>query len=247
MPFVSSRGRTSLRSRPPAACPPNVNTGGSLSFAGTASSYLSIPNSIDFRFGTDDFTIEWYQNMSGAQNYPRVFQMGSFGGVAGTTQVTIGVSIESGVNGGTFFFWTNTPSRTANSFGSVGTVISTWNHFAITRASGVVRVFKNGTQLGSNLSYSASFNDSTNAFTIGNETNPSASAGYSGLITNFHVVKGTALYTAKFCVPQTPRSTVSGSVLLLNAVASGPEATADSSIPSKTVTNTGVTWNASRP
>jgi hypothetical protein len=206
---------------------------------------LSIPNSIDFRFGTGDFTIEWYQNMSGAQSFPRVFQMGSYSGTAGTTQVTLGVSIESGGNNGTFYFWTGNP-RAANSFGSVGTVISTWVHFAITRASGIVRVFKNGTQLGSNLSYTGNFNDSTNAFTIGNETSPGAGAGYSGLITNFHVVKGTALYTGKFCVPQTPRSAVSGSVLLLNAVASG-SATTDSSGTSKTVTNTGVTWNSGRP
>lgn len=216
-----------------------------MSFAGTTSSYLSVPNSADFRFGTGDFTIEWYQYIQGNKSYPRIFSMGSFGGTPGTTQVTLGVSIEAGVNNGTFYFWTGNP-RVANNFGSVGTITDTWVHFAVTRSSGIVRVFKNGIQLGSNVSYTGSFNDSTNALTIGNENALSSGAEYQGLITNFHIVKGTALYTSKFCVPQTPRAAVANSVLLLNAVTSGA-VTTDTSGTSKTVTNNSVTFSSSKP
>ncbi len=208
-----------------------------MSFAGTASSYLSVANSADFRFGTGDFTIEWYQYMTGSQSYPRVFQMGSY------PSATVGVSIEGGVNNGTFYFWTG---GTANSFGSVGTVINTWVHFAITRSGTSIRVFKNGTQLGSTLTSSYNFNDSSNAFTIANEGSKSIGAAYSGLITNFHWVKGTALYTAKFCIPATPRAAVANSKLLLNAETSGT-LTTDSSGTGKTVTNVGVTFSSSKP
>ncbi len=219
---------------------------GSLSFAGTTSSYLSVANSADFRFGTGDFTIEWYQYMTAVKNYPRVFQMGSFNGIAGSTQTTIGVSIESGNNNGTFYFWTGNP-RTANSFGSVGTIMNTWVHFTISRSGTSLRVFKNGTQLGSTRTNSTNFNDTTNALTIGNEGDLANSlASYGGLITNFHWVKGTALYTSNFTPPAVPRTPVANSKLLLNAVTSAT-ATTDSSGTGKTVSSIGVTWSSSNP
>ena len=151
---------------------------------------------------------------------------------------TIGVSIE----GGTFYFWIN---GGANSFGSV-TVSNVWKHFAITRSGTSVRVFENGVQLGSTLTSTYNFNDTTNVFTIGNEASKSTDAAYGGLITNFHVVKGTALYMAKFCIPQTPRAAVANSKLLLNSTTSGTLNT-DSSGTSKTITNVGVTFSATPP
>lgn len=65
-------------------------------FVGDETSYLRIPNSADLLFGTEDFTIEWYQYQRDNNPYPRIFQIGSYGG-SGTT---IGVSIE----GGEFYF-----------------------------------------------------------------------------------------------------------------------------------------------
>ena len=203
-----------------------------MSFAGTTTSYLSVPNSADFRFGTGDFTIEWYQYSSGTATYPRIFQMGSY------PSATIGVSVE----GGTFYFWIG---GGANSFGSVS-ISNAWKHYAITRSGTSVRVFQNGVQIGSTLTSSYNFNDTTNVFTIGNEASKSTDAAYGGLITNFHVVKGTALYTSKFCIPQTPRAAVANSVLLLNAVDSGT-VTTDTSGTGKTVTNVGVTFSSSKP
>ena len=67
----------------------------SLSFAGTVSSYLRIPNNNGFDFGTGDFTIEWYQYQTDSNAFPRIFQVGNY------PNTNIGVSIESG----TFIFW----------------------------------------------------------------------------------------------------------------------------------------------
>lgn len=78
----------------------------SLSFLGDATSYLRIPNSPDFNFGTGDFTIEWFQYQTDSNPFPRVFQIGSY--AAGTS---IGVSIE----GGSFYYWTNTSPNFATS------------------------------------------------------------------------------------------------------------------------------------
>jgi hypothetical protein len=65
----------------------------SLHFLGTATSYLSIPNTNEFDFGTGDFTIEWYQYQTDSNPFPRIFQVGNY------PTISIGVSIE----GGSFF------------------------------------------------------------------------------------------------------------------------------------------------
>jgi hypothetical protein len=232
--MMSSIGRQAGRTK---GCPTNNNTGGSMSFAGTTSSYLTVPNSADFRFGTGDFTIEWYMYSTGSELYPRIFSMGTLS----NSTTTIAVSIE----GGSFYFWIN---RAANLFGGIGgvSVTNVWTHFAITRSGTSIRVFRNGTQLGSTLTSSNNFNDTTNLLTFGNEEIRAQNTSYQGLITNFHIVKGTALYTSKFCVPQTPRAAVANSVLLLNAVTAGA-VTTDTSGTSKTVTNNSVTFSSSKP
>lgn len=50
----------------------------SLSFLGNATSYLRIPNTDDFDFGTGDFTIEWYQYQTDSNSFPRIFQVGNY-------------------------------------------------------------------------------------------------------------------------------------------------------------------------
>jgi hypothetical protein len=229
--MISSIGRQAGRTK---GCPTNNNTGGSMSFAGNTSSYLTVPNSADFRFGTGDFTIEWYMNNSGSQSWPRIFSMGSLT----NNNTTIAVSIESG----TFYLWIDNAWR----FSAPVSVTGVWTHFAITRSGTSVRVFRNGVQLGSTITSSYNFNDTVSPLTIGNEGSRTANASYQGLLTNFHIVKGTALYTSKFCVPQTPRAATANSVLLLNAVTSGA-VTTDTSGTSKTVTNNSVTFSATPP
>jgi hypothetical protein len=113
-----------------------------MSFEGNANSFLSISNQEDLRMGTGDFTIEWWQYQTDSNSWPRVFSMGNY-------PATIGVSIE----GGTFYFW----NGTARSFGSAGTYKNAWVHFAIARQGSTLRVFKNGVQLGSDLSISTNF------------------------------------------------------------------------------------------
>ena len=146
-------------------------TGGSMNFAGLSTSYLSVRNDADFRFGTGDFTIEWFQNQTAGISFPRIFSMGTY------PSATIGVSIE----GGTFYFWIG---GGANSFGTVS-VLGSWNYFAISRSGSSVRVFLNGNQIGTTLTSSYNFNDTTNPLTIGTESTPASNNVFKGLMTNF--------------------------------------------------------------
>jgi hypothetical protein len=207
-------------------------TGGSMSFAGVSTSYLSVANDADFRFGTGDFTIEWFQNQQSGISFPRIFSMGTY------PSATIGVSIE----GGLFYFWIG---GTGNSFGSVS-LIGAWNYIAITRSGTSVRVFLNGNQLGSTLTSSYNFNDTTNPLRIGTESTPAANNVFKGTMTNFRWTKGEALYTANFTKPSAPLTAGTNTKLLLLANSS-ETVTTDSSGLNKTVTNNNVTFSSSTP
>lgn len=214
-------------------------TGGSMSFAGTTTSYLSIANDADFRFGTGDFTIEWFQNMNSGISFPRIFSMGALG--SGTNPSTIAVSIEGSVTR-TFYLWIG---GSFTSFGSVS-VEGAWNYFAISRSGTSIRVFLNGTQLGTTLTSSYNFNDTVSPLTIGAQFTRTSSEVYSGLITNFRWTKGAALYTANFTKPSAPLTADANTKLLLLASTSAT-VTSDSSGLNKTVTNNSVTYSSGTP
>lgn len=179
----------------------------SLSFLGNSTSYLRIPNTNEFDFGTGDFTIEWYQYQTDSNSFPRIFQVGNY------PTTTIGVSIE----GGTFYYWSN------NSANNVRNLLSseyknTWVHFAISRSSGLTKVFMNGTSIFS-MSDTTNFNG-VNDLVIGNQSTPANNAAFGGYITYFTWVKGVALYTTNFTVSNDYPSLTSDYVLLLKASSS---------------------------
>jgi hypothetical protein len=207
----------------------STHSNGSLLFTGTSSSYLTVTNDEDFRFGTGDFTIEWWQYQTDSNANPRIFSMGTY------PTASIGVSIE----GGTFYFWIN---GSPNSLGSAGTYKNVYTHFAIVRSGTTIKVFKNGTQLGSNITSSYDFNDSTNDLRIGNEQSITSSSAFGGNIKGFHWVKGTALYSSTFTPNYNSITPHANSKLLLN-VANSAGLVTDSSGLNKTVTNTGVTFS----
>jgi hypothetical protein len=205
---------------------------GAMSFAGTSTSFLNIGNDIDFRLRTGDFTIEWFQYQTATGSFPRVFSIGTY------SSASIAVSIE----GGSFYLWVGGSFVLSASI----TFLNQWVHFAICRSGTSLRVFRNGTQIGSTVTNSTDINDTVNAFTIGNETTKSAGASFPGLITNFRWVKGSALYTANFTRPTSVLQDVTNTKLLLIASSAATVSTDTSSTP-KTVTNSNVTYSSSTP
>lgn len=179
----------------------------SLSFIGDATSYLSIPNTDDFDFGTGDFTIEWYQYQTDENPYPRIFQIGSY---SEESNITIGVSIE----GGTFYYWTNNSPNFVKSL-ETSEYKNQWVHFAISRSSATTNIFMDGVSIFS-MEDTADFNATDNLI-IANETNVSNNAAFGGYITYFTWVKGVALYTSDFTVSNNYPTLTSNYVLLLKA------------------------------
>jgi hypothetical protein len=219
-------------------------SGGSVEFSGNINSNVSISNDIDIRFGTGDFTIEWFQYQTLLGNnttlYPRIFSIGTYldGGVKQ------GVSIE----GTNFYYWENN-SAIFRSLGLSTTFINVWNHFAITRSGTNLRIYRNGVKQGVTLTSTYNYSDTTNVLRIANESNLKSNAYYQGLITNFHWLKGTAKYTTdiSFEVPTSPISPQSGTKILLRAMDSGNLLTNSSTESSLIANGSNVSWNVSSP
>lgn len=176
----------------------------SLSFLGNTTSYLQIPTTNEFDFGTGDFTIEWYQYQTDSNSFPRIFQVGNY------PTVSIGVSIE----GGTFYYWTNNIANVVTTMNS-SIYKNKWVHFAICRSSGVTQIFMNGISIFTKNDTN-NFNGS-NDLIIANESTPSSSAAFGGYITYFSWVKGVALYTTNFIVSNDYPPLTDNNVLLLTA------------------------------
>jgi hypothetical protein len=169
---------------------PFVGGGNSLLFNGTANAVVTYAGSDDWAVGTGDFTIEWFSRQSSltVPQFQRVFSVGDF------PTIKIGVSIESG----TFYYWANNSFRYSSSGASTAGV---WIHWAVVRASGVTRVYRNGQQLGSQITDTNNITDNTTSLTVGNTLTPASNAALAGNLTNFRWIKGLAVYTGTFTVP----------------------------------------------
>lgn len=190
------------------------------------SAYHTLPA---FNIGTGDFTIECWFNSSAVSSteYP-VFKL------TGTSQfleIRINTAkVQGRVNDGATIVGGNT-TITAG----------TWYHVALVRSSGVDRLYING------VVESTTANDTTNySFSSGRiAANQTPNIYYTGLISNFRIVIGTAVYTSNFTVPTAPLSTVSGtSTYLLACQNNGFN---DSSVNNTTVTPTSVQVSALSP
>lgn len=146
-----------------------------------------------FNFGTGDLTIEWFQYETDTNGFPRPFWYSS-----GSTLLW-GVSIE----GGTFYFWTPGANNIASS-AQMGTYKNVWTHFAVVRSSGSLKLYKNGTQIGSTLSNSVNLSNTNGTLYIGGKPYGALiSEQFGGSITSFRVCN-IAVYSGAFTVPTSP-------------------------------------------
>ena len=173
------------------------STDGAVAFDGS-SGYLSLADSADFAFGSGDFTIEFFLYLP---NSSSVFRYGQGEGgspafVQDISATSIGFAIGPSI-------WTiNTGITTP-------LPVSSWLHYAFVRSGNNLLFFINGDLRGT-YAYSSTWPDSSSTLTIGQQRGAYGTA----LISNFHVVKGTALYTANFTPPTAPISSVANTKLL---------------------------------
>ena len=219
-----------------------VSTSGSAQFSG--SNYLDIASTAAFGFGTADLTIECWWRPTVDQRSD-VLDFWSAGGSGITARFNIGK-----ITGSNLQLYTDSPVGGGGSSSkitgpTIASLLNAWHHIAITRQSGSIKMWVNGTQAGSmQLRIMGDHNLSGNG---------------SGNLSNVRVVTGVAVYTGAF-TPSTAPLTVTQSSgtnisaitagqtqLLLNTV-DGANFLVDSSSNAITVTNTGaVTSSALNP
>lgn len=215
--------------------PPQVP--GSMSFNYRSPSRVKYTNNNDLTIGTQSFTIEWYQYWQEGASYPRVFSIGTF------PDAYIALSYEQGNT----YLWLN-ESNTA--YGTINTVPlqNSWSHVAIVGTSGVgIKIYFNGNEEGYIPGAYNITNDTIQELAIGNETAPiDIDYGYTGLITNFRWVNGTAIYTTNFSPPSVPLTNVSGTQVLL-LVSGETNLVLDSSNANRTPITQNVIYSSSLP
>jgi len=170
--------------------------------------YLTIPSNAAFGYGTGSFTIEFWVNISTNSTItPAFFDQRN----ATVTQIVPLV----GLNAGALIYYVNGAYRITGPT----LPINIWCHIAVSREINVTKMFLNGVQAGS--SYSDTNNYITSPIRIGASNDGSTIRYTTGYISNFRVVKGTALYTADFTPPTAPLTAITNTSLLLNYVNGG--------------------------
>jgi hypothetical protein len=184
-----------------------VNLGSSL---GASDYYDSSAWPIEEPVSYTPWTIEWWHKSNPTQfvSFPRVF------GVAGYPTQEIGFSLE-----GTYYAWIN---GSAVSTG-VPVVHNVWQHWVMVNSGTTISIYKDGARVSiSNRSTYGLIDNIADDLFVGKDQ--TLNTGFKGLITNFRVVKGEAMYDASqstITVPTIPLWSNSNTELLLRAVDSG--------------------------
>ena len=169
---------------------------GSVFFDGT-DDYLSIENSNDFEFGSNDFTVEfWFNCTKSSAAYQILASRDLWTGGGGETPWMIQLTNSDTV----LISGTEEPNPGGWSFSnecSVSVQRNVWNHIAFTRNGNTLNLYANGIK-SADHTFSASFEASSNDFIIGRY---SSGQYFEGYISNLRICKGHAVYTENFTVP----------------------------------------------
>lgn len=170
-------------------------TNWSVDFSRDTNPRLSSPASSDFTLGTGDFTIEFFVFFNTIAGVQKAIKQDIASGQTGFTVAT-------GDGTGKFTFGGVLSETTSDA------VANKWYHIAITRNSGVFRIFRNGVQTDTNTS-SVNFGSAAKLVYGGSDELP-----IKGLMSNLRLVQGTSLYDSNFTTPTSPLTAVTNTKLL---------------------------------
>lgn len=164
--------------------------GSSLDLDGTGD-YVYMPGSSAFAFGNGDFTLEVFIRTA-VGNKALIDRYA--GGDVTTYQLFINSS-------GLLAWYAESMVLTATT-GDVRGI--DWKHVAVSRESGVLRMFVDGEVVGS-VADSRNYSNTDTALAIGAQrNNRNASYDFNGQIDEFRITKGVARYNANFTPPTAP-------------------------------------------
>lgn len=171
-------------------------------FDGTGD-YLTVADNSALQMGSGDFTIEFFVNYSSISGYQIFYDKGYWD--------TGALLIQTGNGNGRLIVYVSG----AAAISETGTATtSTWIHYALVRTGSTITLYRDGVSSGS-ATYATNFNSTS---TLGIGCNPVASGGsffpVNGYLSNFRLVKGTAVYTGAFTPPTAPLTAITNTSLL---------------------------------
>lgn len=155
--------------------------------------YLTVPDSADLDFGTGDLTIEFWFNPSTVDSAYHLL-------INRQDATTTNMALQIRISSSNFLeaVVRSAGSGTAYTFsGSTTLSTGTWYHAALSRASGVFRLFLDGVQQAT-LTQSITL-DGSAALHVARQYD--GGAQYAGYIDDLRITKGVARYTSGFSVP----------------------------------------------
>ncbi len=161
--------------------------------------WFTTSTSSDYAFGTGDFTIECWVNLTGSpSNQPHIADNRTDGSYS--NQFTLYIDTD----------YKYKLYKNGNVLETIKAGVNTWNHIALVRSSGVTRLYLNGNSQGT---YNDTNNYSTTSLVFGaNAVNQNHNT--NGRISNLRIVKGTAVYTSPFKPSTEPLKNITNTKLL---------------------------------
>jgi hypothetical protein len=193
---------------------PTVSTSGSGSyFNNGATTYLNYGNQTALHLGSGNFTVEMWMYKNA--NTPYMTACGDF--LIGSTNTFM---ILGNATDGTKIGWYNAAVNAYALTSTTSLATGTWYHVAFVRSGSTLTLYINGVSDGV-ATLTVDYNTSTSFF-LGHSPELVAGRYWNGYISNFRMVKGTAVYTSNFTPSTTPLTAIANTSLLLNTVSGAP-------------------------
>lgn len=164
--------------------------GSSIILDGTGD-WIDLDGSTDFSFGTGDFTVDFWVRFSAIANFKTLIDWRPTGLNGAYISLMLNASNQWAlyVNSSFVINAASTP------------ILNTWQHVALSRASGVTKLFVDGSQVGSNYTDSNNYGVTASRPRIGSDGNSGTFGDLNGFLDEFRISKGIARWTSNFTPP----------------------------------------------
>ncbi len=187
--------------------PPGITTVKQQSLLHTTSYDTLAATHNDFAPGSGDFTVEcWFKPTAVTAN--QLIYDTAQAGAAGSAAGRIALFLNGNPN--KMAVYQPGVGVTTASSGSLSA--GTWYHLAWVRNSGTLRMYLDGTEVGS---YSTTYDFSRGTLIIGRDQASGGGSPLNGRLSNLRMVKGTAVYTSAFTPPTSPLTAITNTKLLI--------------------------------
>ena len=166
---------------------------------GTTSDYVQVAAHADFSLD-GVFTVEWFHYRATDNASANMWTLGD-------SKLTSGLELYWGSGGATLRLYTDNGSTDGSVSASSG-----WHHYAVVRdSSNNIKVYYDGTLA---ITQSSNSNTFSGNITFGEFYDGAITAGMLGPMSNFRLVKGSAVYTSNFTAPSSAVTAITNTKLL---------------------------------